>query len=296
MQPGPGAPNLRVPVIPRAGLVWMWTWLKEKNFIRLSIQKQKPKLPSVFSSYHKGSLSTNRFWQHIDMAMEQCSEGEDCSEKWEGSPGAVTVSDDNPSRGFDCNICFDAVQDPVVTLCGHLYCWPCIYKWLRSENRDQKQQECPVCKAEVSDTALIPLYGRGITATESRPETPRFGTGIPKRPLGPTCGPGTIRRSPTSTDNPHFHHQVYYPQQDSMLSPGGMTLNVPDPVLRMFGEMVYARVFGDSVTNLYTYPNSYNLAGINSPRIRRHVMQADRSLGRISFFLLCCVLLCLLLF
>lgn len=33
---------------------------------------------------------------------------------------------------FDCHICFDSPNDPVVTPCGHLYCWSCIYKvgWL----------------------------------------------------------------------------------------------------------------------------------------------------------------------
>lgn len=29
---------------------------------------------------------------------------------------------------FECNICLELAQDPVVTQCGHLYCWPCIYK------------------------------------------------------------------------------------------------------------------------------------------------------------------------
>ncbi|GMI79783.1 RING membrane-anchor 1 [Hibiscus trionum] len=237
------------------------------------------------------------------MAMEQCLE------KWRDSP----VSDDNPTRGFDCNICLDSVQDPVVTLCGHLYCWPCIYKWLHfdtisAENQDRNQHQCPVCKAEVSVATLIPLYGRGVTTKKPRAETPRFGIDIPKRPLGPTCGIGAIQRSPNSTNSMQFHHhgysyqpQVYYPEPNGypaspMLNPGGMTINVPDPLIRMFGEMVYARVFGDSVTNFYTYPDSYNLAGITSPRIRRHIMQADKSLGRISFFLFCCVFLCLLLF
>ena len=31
---------------------------------------------------------------------------------------------------FDCNICLETVKEPVVTRCGHLYCWPCLYKWL----------------------------------------------------------------------------------------------------------------------------------------------------------------------
>ncbi|KAL7185551.1 hypothetical protein ACSBR2_027486 [Camellia fascicularis] len=60
----------------------------------------------------------------------------------------------NPSIGFDCNICLDSAQDPVVTLCSHLYCWPCIYKWIHfqsvsAENPDQQKPQCPVLKAEV---------------------------------------------------------------------------------------------------------------------------------------------------
>ena len=31
---------------------------------------------------------------------------------------------------FECNICLELAQDPVVTQCGHLYCWPCIYKYV----------------------------------------------------------------------------------------------------------------------------------------------------------------------
>ncbi|KAJ3275115.1 hypothetical protein HDV01_001254 [Terramyces sp. JEL0728] len=28
---------------------------------------------------------------------------------------------------FECNICLDTASNPVVTMCGHLYCWPCFY-------------------------------------------------------------------------------------------------------------------------------------------------------------------------
>ena len=33
---------------------------------------------------------------------------------------------------FECNICYEVAREPVVTLCGHLYCWPCIYRWVRT--------------------------------------------------------------------------------------------------------------------------------------------------------------------
>lgn len=35
---------------------------------------------------------------------------------------------------FECNICLELAQDPVVTQCGHLYCWPCIYKCVIRHN------------------------------------------------------------------------------------------------------------------------------------------------------------------
>jgi E3 ubiquitin-protein ligase RNF5 len=25
---------------------------------------------------------------------------------------------------FECNICLDTASQPVITLCGHLFCWP----------------------------------------------------------------------------------------------------------------------------------------------------------------------------
>ncbi|XP_057768720.1 uncharacterized protein LOC130988779 [Salvia miltiorrhiza] len=59
---------------------------------------------------------------------------------------------------FDCNICLDLAKDPVVTCCGHLFCWPCLYRWLHHHS-DAK--ECPVCKGEVTTKNVTPIYGRG---------------------------------------------------------------------------------------------------------------------------------------
>ncbi|OIV92902.1 hypothetical protein TanjilG_01036 [Lupinus angustifolius] len=86
----------------------------------------------------------------------------------------------NDAGDFECNICFDLAQDPVITLCGHLFCWPCLYQWLHHHSHSQ---ECPVCKALVQEEKLVPLYGRGKNQTD--PRTKSYpGMEIPHRPSG----------------------------------------------------------------------------------------------------------------
>ena len=67
------------------------------------------------------------------------------------------------NRTFECNICLDTAKDAVISMCGHLFCWPCLHQWL--ETRPIKQT-CPVCKAAISKDKVIPLYGRGATKHE----------------------------------------------------------------------------------------------------------------------------------
>ncbi|KAJ0795545.1 putative Zinc finger, RING-type [Helianthus annuus] len=93
-------------------------------------------------------------------------------------------STNNPNSSdagdFECNICFDLAQDPIVTLCGHLFCWPCLYKWLHLHSQSQ---ECPVCKAQIEEEKLVPLYGRGKDSTTRR-SRPVPDDEIPHRPTG----------------------------------------------------------------------------------------------------------------
>ena len=62
------------------------------------------------------------------------------------------------NSSFECNICLDAAKEPVVTPCGHLFCWPCLYQWLHIYS---VHSECPVCKGEVLEVNVTPIYGRG---------------------------------------------------------------------------------------------------------------------------------------
>lgn len=250
------------------------------------------------------------------MALEQQTDYDMTRESllgdWKSVSAAAADLEDSQSTGFECNICLDTVQDPVVTFCGHLFCWPCIYKWLEvqgaSSNAEEPQpQQCPVCKAEVCTSTLVPLYGRGRTSkpSKSKDQAKHLGIVIPKRPFGLACGFDSPR---TPTMGPQSYDRAYSPQLQPTAyhlnhhetSPsigfGGTAAGVIDPLVGMIEEMVFARMAGSSTPSFQAYPNSYHVVGSRSPRVRRHVMQADKSLSRICFFLFCCAFLCLLLF
>ncbi|KAK7597870.1 hypothetical protein V9T40_010095 [Parthenolecanium corni] len=82
---------------------------------------------------------------------------------------------DRDEQMFECNICLDTAKDAVISMCGHLFCWPCLHQWL--ETRPNKKL-CPVCKSGISKDKVIPLYGRGSTNQED----PR--NKVPPRPPG----------------------------------------------------------------------------------------------------------------
>ncbi|XAR54311.1 Ubiquitin--protein ligase [Bertholletia excelsa] len=77
---------------------------------------------------------------------------------------------------FDCNICLDTAKEPILTCCGHLFCWSCFYQlpYVYSTAK-----ECPVCKGEVMDRNVTPIYGNGTHVSELQPEA---GLKVPPRP------------------------------------------------------------------------------------------------------------------
>lgn len=87
------------------------------------------------------------------------------------------------SANFDCNVCLDVAKEPVVTSCGHLFCWPCLFQWLHIHC---DHRECPVCKGEVADSDITPIYGRGSSGKEIEKEGKVADSSlkIPPRPRG----------------------------------------------------------------------------------------------------------------
>ena len=77
-------------------------------------------------------------------------------------------------NNFECTICLETAKEPVLTKCGHMYCWPCIYNWLDSKGGKAK---CPNCKNLITKDDLRPVYSND----ENKDNTNRF-KNIPKRP------------------------------------------------------------------------------------------------------------------
>lgn len=213
---------------------------------------------------------------------------------------AAAAADSHPSATacFDCSICLDFAVDPVVTLCGHLYCWPCIYKWLQVETTSP--QQCPVCKSPISLNTLVPLYGRGSGKLTAKDK----GLGIPNRRavLRDVIASVIDEQHPSAANSDgyvgfnqplqHHHHHHYHPSPwggmgvfsstaGSML--GGLAIAILPLVFNRLGggEMYLSRS-----NHLTTTRNS------TSPRERR----VEDSLHQIWAFLFCCAILCLLFF
>ncbi|XP_052178227.1 E3 ubiquitin-protein ligase RMA1H1-like [Diospyros lotus] len=216
-------------------------------------------------------------------------------QKWESIPTRTTTSEDG-NDDFDCNICLDSAHDPVVTFCGHLYCWPCIYKWLhvqKSSLEPDEDPKCPVCKANVSQSLLVPLYGRGTSKSEA--QRPQMDVAAPRRPPASPRPNQQLHSYPlVSHPRPLIHRpQHYSPYPYPYGGDYSSTTGIFSPRVGMFREMVFARMLGNpgSGTSLFPYPHTNGRR-----RMRRQEMQIDKSLSRVSIFLFCCIILCLLLF
>jgi len=85
---------------------------------------------------------------------------ENSTEPPNGGNSEEAGGSDTADGAFECNICLDTARDAVISMCGHLFCWPCLHQWLETR---PNRQICPVCKAGISKDKVIPLYGRGNT-------------------------------------------------------------------------------------------------------------------------------------
>ena len=202
-----------------------------------------------------------------------------------------TLSQQNQASGdggsFDCNIFLELAQDPMVTLCGHLFCWPCLYQWLQIHSISK---ECPVCKAGVVEEKVIPLYGRGKLGSADPRTKPVPGVNIPHRPSGQR--PDTTR----TTD----HH---YPSQgfNFMVGQGLVPIRSFGNVTFSAGFRLFPSLFGLQMNGLADTP--YGVPSIASngfhggpQQVRHDHNQQEAFLSRFLLFLVCLVVFCVIFF
>ena len=92
-------------------------------------------------------------------------------------------SNASSSEGFNCNICYHAANDLVVTTCSHLFCWPCLYTWL---NFDRQPCSCLVCRSHVTqDENIIQVYQSGEDTSSHADDTNNNGATISPHPTPP---------------------------------------------------------------------------------------------------------------
>ncbi|KAL1915500.1 uncharacterized protein VTP21DRAFT_6624 [Calcarisporiella thermophila] len=135
------------------------------------------------------SYDNNALRQRMNAVVERVAEPEQMSSS-RAKTGETGPGERNSE--YECNICFDTATNPVITLCGHLFCWPCLHQWLDAQSRNPL---CPVCKAGCEKEKVIPIYGRGKDSKDPRSEN------IPNRPPGQRPTP---RRDPNQPASPFF--------------------------------------------------------------------------------------------
>lgn len=118
-------------------------------------------------------------------------------QKQSSKPNEPTTSREEEISGFECNICLDIACNPVVTTCGHLFCWSCLRQWL--ESTSPTAQSCPVCKGGLTRDKIIPVFTKGkerqdprdepstdpSSSSSSRPPPQRAPPPRQQRPTGP---------------------------------------------------------------------------------------------------------------
>jgi E3 ubiquitin-protein ligase RNF5 len=206
-----------------------------------------------------------------------------------GNHNNSSSGENDNDMAFTCNICLDGVKDkdPVVTQCGHLYCWPCLYRWLHS--RRNTDSTCPVCKAGVTQENVIPIFIRGSMA-DPRQNAVDGGVGgvggdnsVPNRPHGHRPLPPLL--DPTNNGGPGANlGNNPYLQYNTQLQ--GLSVSTSFGYFpSLFGLQFQS--FAPPIAANTTTPDNVNTAEEEKERLY---------LSRVLLFLGVCVICCLLFF
>ena len=98
--------------------------------------RQLPKPEDNGQDVEELDFSTAKNRESLDWGKEKKSlVCKNCGAKYQ-------LNDTDDINAFECSICLESANEPVVTKCGHIFCWPCLKKWLSKKIT----LECPVCR------------------------------------------------------------------------------------------------------------------------------------------------------
>lgn len=141
------------------------------------LQTKRTQRRSTQSKFNNNNNNNNKSKQKISLISKM-------TEMTDLKPHPISDQSNHESSEdrFACNICFESVKSPVVTRCGHIYCWSCLYIWLEpgmtlaerqyldssyvefgSGQIDETRRLCPVCKSVCSVKELVPIYVRDVS-------------------------------------------------------------------------------------------------------------------------------------
>lgn len=67
------------------------------------------------------------------------------------SRASSTTEEPEPDSRYECAICMNWLNEPVLTSCGHRFCKSCLHSWLRN-----KSQWCPMDNKKITDKDIFP--------------------------------------------------------------------------------------------------------------------------------------------
>ena len=115
------------------------TFQKELEFLQLAMAGRVERLPSfrgvegrktgLAGDGADASTSSRRInAESSDTHRKACDDSTCCKEEHACETNALEELEADRLAPFECNICFELANDAVITLCGHMYCWNCLYR------------------------------------------------------------------------------------------------------------------------------------------------------------------------
>jgi SNF2 family DNA or RNA helicase len=74
----------------------------------------------------------------------------------------------------NCSICMDAIENPTLTTCGHIFCYDCLKLCLSNK------KVCPICKANLTGKELLVVNKKNNKTEETNPLITKYGSKLGK--------------------------------------------------------------------------------------------------------------------